>query len=106
MKYLCLFETNYEDIERSMPLWKQIMDERAQGSDRWPKQDQIVLEPHFLESELTERRRDIQSIFIYETENPIHVVNYRMHWAKIFDLKRVVPITPARLTFETWQLMK
>ena len=106
MKYLMFYESNFEDMERGQSLWKHIMDEREKGSDKWPTEDQIILEPHFLESELMDKTRECQSIFIFETEDPRHLVNYRMHWAKHFDIRRVIPITPARLAFQEWQLSK
>jgi hypothetical protein len=106
MRYLMFYESYYDNMERGVKLWEQIMEEREKGSDKWPKAEQIVLWPHELESELIDKTRDLQSIFIFDTDDPMHLVNYRMHWAKIFDIRRVIPITPSRMTFEAWQLLK
>ena len=101
MKYLVFTEYNWKDQERILELRKQIGDERTKGSDKWPKKDQLVHEPHILEALLYKKSRDVQAFWIVETEDPMHLVNYRMHFAPYWDI-HFIPITHAMRTTETW----
>jgi hypothetical protein len=97
-------EWNFNDLERITGLWKQLLDEREEGSDKWPTGEQVVHEPHILEAELYNKSKDIQAFWIVETENPMHFVNYRMHFALYIDIK-IIPITHAARTTEVWMGM-
>lgn len=103
MKYLAFFEYKWEDVERMRELWKQVLDERAKGSDRWPKA--LLFESHALQAELYKKSLDRQGFFIFETDKEEQITNYRMHFANIMDIN-FIPITSARRTFESWMGLK
>jgi hypothetical protein len=51
------------------------------------------------------KSKDVQCFFICKTENPMHLINYRMHYAPYMDIK-FIPITDACKTLETWMGLK
>ena len=99
MKYLAFMESNYADVERLTVLYKEVLDEIAKGSDRFPKE--ILFESHTLRAELYKKSKDRQSFFILETDNPDHLSNYAMQFAPYADVK-FIPITDTRKTAEAW----
>ena len=101
MKYLAFIESNYEDLERSVELLKQIFDERGIGLDKFPKAEQILFNAHILEAELFKKSKDIHGFFVLETEKEEHLINYRMHLAPYTDIK-FIPLTSLRKSLETW----
>ena len=105
MKYLVFAECNFGDLERIRELWKQILDEQAKGSDKWPKREQFLSEAHALQAELYKKTLERQVFWIFETDKEEHLINYRMHFATILDLN-FIPITSVRKSFETWMGME
>lgn len=93
MKYFCLGDNNYKDAEQLRVLWKQVLDERAKGSDRFPKK--LLFEPHFFTVSGLFGKNDTQSFFIFETDNEEHLRNYMMHFADIVDVK-IIPILDSK----------
>lgn len=99
MKYLAFAESNYEDFEKISVLRGQLLDERDEDSDRFPKTR--LFDAHTLQAELYKKSRDVQSFWIFETDNDQHLINYQMHFAPYMDIK-FIPITPSRIGFQVW----
>ena len=90
MKYLALFEWSFEDLERLGKIWEQLIEEREKGSDKFPKK--LLFEPQALQAELYQKTRERQTFFIFETDDPMHLTNYRLHLAPYMDLN-FIPLT-------------
>ena len=105
MKYLVFAECNFGDLERIRELMKQIIDEREKGSEKFPNWDQMLFQPHAIQAELYKKSKERQVFFIIETEDPMHLINYRMHLAPYMDLN-FIPITSVFKSFEAWMGMK
>lgn len=103
MKYLGYFEWNYDDIERIGELWKELLDDRERDSEKWPKT--LLFDTHTLEADLFDKTRDNQSFWIFETDDPMHLINYRMHFAPYVDFN-FIPLTENKKKFETWMGLK
>jgi len=102
VKYVFLFEWNFVDMERINELWIEVLKERESGSDRWPK---ILFEPHYFEADIGKKSRDMRGFFIFETEDPVHLLNERMQFVPYMDVN-FIPITPNRFISEQWLATK
>jgi hypothetical protein len=103
VKYFCLTDTNWENIEKVTEAWKRVLDERSKGSDRWPKR--LLFEPHQFTVPGLLGKKDGQGFFIFETDKEEHLVNYMMHYANIQDVK-IIPIVETKKAVSSWLGMK
>lgn len=60
------------------------MDESEKSLDKLLKI--LLFESHVLEAELYNKSRDGPSFWIFETDDPMHLVNYRMQFAHYIDI--------------------
>ena len=101
MKYLAFAQYNWEDAERVSQSDKKIRDERAKDSDVFPEAEQLLFEPHTLTGELPMKSKEQQAIWIFETDNEEHLLNYEMTHAPYLDIK-FIPITESRKIIQQW----
>ena len=103
MKYFCLWDSNFEDVEKIREAWKQVLDERAKGSDRFP--ETLLFESHNFSVPGLFGKKDAQGFWIFETDKEEHLMNYIMHYANIEDLK-IIPIMETKKAMSSWLGMK
>ena len=101
MKYLVFYEYNYEDVERLAEIAKKIVDERAKGSDKFLRTDQVLFQGHTLRADLPKKLKEIQTFFVCETDSEETLINFSMISAPYMDYK-FIPITDMRKTAEAW----
>jgi len=101
MKYLGVFEFNFEDLERISEADKKLLNEREKGSDAFPKEEQVLFQLHTLGADLPKKSRDVQCVWIFETDNEDHLINYMMFHAPYADYK-FIPLTRSRRVIELW----
>lgn len=99
MKYFVLWDSNWEVTEKGREAWKQVLDERAEGSERWPKK--LLFEPHNFSVPGLFGKKDSQGFFIFETDKEEHLINYFMHYANIMDFK-IIPLLETKKSMSYW----
>ena len=103
LRYLVIYEYNWEDLERNIEAWKKVLNEREQGSDRFPKK--LLIEPHSIIADLPKKTRDMQGFFIFDSDDQMHLINYVMQYAPYMHY-RFIPIFEDAESAKVWVGMK
>ena len=95
MKYICFWEFKPEDFDKILEKYKQAMEEREKGSEKFPK---IIFPPHGMDGEW-------KGFTIYENVTPEQMINMAFYFAPEEKLK-FVPIFEVAKAVELYQKMK
>lgn len=93
MKFFILADIKWEDTEKCIESWKKVLDERAKGLDRFPKD--LLFEPHTFTVPGLFGKKDAQGFMVFETDKEEHLINYIIHYANIMDIK-IIPIVETK----------
>ena len=98
MKFLTVGDYNFEDQERLMESWKNIIDERSKNPDKWVK---VLFEAHTLVANLSKRSKDSRVVAIFEADSEEQLINQFMQYTPYMDFQ-FIPMIDARKVTELW----
>ena len=98
MKYLAFLEYDWKDIEKVGGAWKKILDDREEGSDKWPKR---IIDTYRLEADLPKLTKEVQGFTIFETEKEEHIINEVYQFAPFIKFK-FIPIVDSRKAYQLY----
>ena len=100
---MIFYQYNWEDMERHVEVSRKIFQQRENGSDRFLKKDQVLFSHHNFNADLPKKSKDEMGFFIGETDNEDTLINFKMAYADLWDMK-FIPLTDGRKIVRDWVL--